>query len=95
MDENNKPGWGKTIGAFFLCGCLAVGTCGITSMLLASNMGYSGYSTGGIAATVTGIACAAYYRSTGKLGGPALVAVVVGAVIGAIAVQLSLSMMGR
>ena len=93
--EEEKPGWGKVIGAFFLCGCLAIAACIITSSTIVHNMGYSGYSNGGILGTVTGIACAAYYRSSGKLTGPAIAAVVVGAILGVVAVQLALSTAGR
>lgn len=93
--EDQKPGWGKTIGVFFLCGCLAIGACIITSAMLVSGMGYSGYSNGGIMGTVTGIACAAFYRSTGKLAGPVVVSVIVGIVLGVVAVQLALSAAGR
>ena len=93
--DNQKPNWGKTIGAFFLCGCLAVGSCIVTSAVIASGMGFSGYSRGGLMATVTGIACAAYYRSTGKLAGPAIAALVIGAVLGILAVQLSLMLAGQ
>lgn len=89
-----KPGWGKTIGAFFLCGCLAVGTCIIVSAAMARGTGLAGYSNGGLMGTATAIACAAYYRSTGKLGAPAVAAVVVGAVLGVLAVQISKSMAG-
>lgn len=90
MDES-KPSWGKVIGAFFLCGCCAVGACIITSSMLVSNLGFSGYSNGGLTGAITGIACAAYYRSTGKLAGPAIAALVVGAIIGMLAVRLALS----
>ncbi len=93
--EDEKPGWGKTIGVFFLCGCLAIGACILTSAALVSNMGYSGYSNGGLLGTVTAIACAAYYRSTGKLAGPAIAAVVIGVVLGFVAVQIALPMAGR
>lgn len=34
----------------------------ITSAVLVSNLGFSGYSNGGLTGTITGIACAAYYR---------------------------------
>ena len=93
--NTEKPGWGKTIGVFFLCACLAITACVFTSASLVSNMGYSGYSNGGIMSTVIGIACAAYYRSTGKLAGPAIVAVIVGIALGFLAVQLALSAAGR
>ena len=89
MNEQ-QPGWGKTIGVFFLCGCLAVGTCIITSSMMASSIGYTGYSRGGILATITGIVCAGYYRSNGKLAGPALASIVVGAILGVMAVQMAL-----
>ena len=62
MNEQ-KPGWGATIGVFFLCGCLAVGACILTTAWMASGMGFSGYSNGGLTGAVTGVACAAYYRS--------------------------------
>ena len=94
LDQNEKPGWGKTIGVFFLCGMLAIGTCFIVSGALVSGMGYSGYSTGGIMGTLTGVLCAAYYRSTGKLAGPVIVSVIAGAVIGYAAVQLAASAAG-
>jgi len=93
--NDGKPSWGKTIGVFFLCGCFAVGACIITSAMLVSNMGYSGYSNGGIMGTITGIACAAYYRSTGNLAGPIIAAIVAGVVLGFVAVQLALSVSGR
>ena len=93
--NNEKPGWGKTIGVFFLCGCLAIAACIITSSAIVSGMGYSGYSNGGLMSTITGVACAAYYRSTGKLAGPAVVAVIVGIALGFLAVRLALSMAGR
>ena len=92
--QGEKPGWGKVIGAFFLCGCIAIGVCIIVSAMLVRNMGYSGYSNGGLMSTITGIACAAYYRSTGKLGGPVLAAAVVGAILGFVAVQLARSVAG-
>ena len=93
--NDQKPGWGATIGVFFLCGCLAVGACIITSSMIVSGMGYSGYSNGGIMGTITGIACAAYYRSTGKVAGPAIAAIIVGVILGFVAVQLALSVSGR
>ena len=93
--EDQKPSWGKTIGAFFLCGCLAVGACILTSAAIVNGMGYSGYSNGGLLGSLTGVACAAYYRSTGKLAGPAITAVIVGIALGALAVQLALSTAGR
>ena len=93
--NDEKPGWGKTIGAFFLCGCLAIGACIITSATIVHGMGYSGYSTGGLLSTVTGIACAAYYRTTGKLAGPVVAAIIVGIVLGFVAVQLASTMAGR
>lgn len=89
--DENKPGWGKVIGTFFLCGCLAVGACILTSSAFAHNMGLSGYSNGGLTGTITGIACAAYYRSKGKLAGPAIAAVVVGMIIGVLVVQLAVT----
>ncbi len=48
--SDEKPGWGKTIGVFFLCGCLAIGACIITSAMIVHGMGYSGYSNGGLMA---------------------------------------------
>ena len=93
--NDQKPGWGATIGAFFLCGCLAIGACIITSAAMVSGMGYSGYSNGGIMGTITGIACAAYYRSTGKLGGPVVAAIIVGIILGFVAVQMALAVYGR
>ena len=92
--QSEKPGWGKTIGVFFLCGCLAVGACIMVSASLVSGMGYSGYSNGGITGAVTGVACAAYYRSTGKLAGPVVISLIVGAVVGFVAVQLAKSAAG-
>lgn len=92
--DDQKPGWGKTIGVFFLCGCLAVGACIIASATLASGMGYSGYSRGGLAATITGVACAAYYRMTGKLAGPVAISIFVGLILGVVAVRLALAMTG-
>ncbi len=89
-----EPGWGKTIGAFFLYGMLTMAACIITSGIIVSNMGYSGYSNGGLASIVTGIACAAYYRSSGKFGAPAVVALIVGIVLGFVVVQISKSMAG-
>ena len=65
--QDEKPGWGKTIGAFFLCGCLAVGACVIVSSMLARGVGFTGYSSGGITGALTGAICAAVYRSSGKL----------------------------
>lgn len=94
MGYDEKPGWGKTIGVFFLCGMLAVGTCIIVSMTIVNGMGYSGYSNGGIMGTLTGVLCAAYYRSTGKLAGPIIVSVIAGAVIGYAAVRLAMSAAG-
>ena len=93
--NDKKPGWGKTIGVFFLCGCLAIGACIITSSALAQSMGYTGYSRGGILATITGVLCAAYYRSTGKLGGPVIASIVAGVALGYFAVQLALSTVTR
>lgn len=93
--DDQKPGWGKTIGAFFLCGCLAVGACILTSAAIVHSMGFAGYSNGGLLGTLTGVACAAYYRSTGKLAGPAIVAVIVGIGLGVLAVQLALATAGR
>ena len=90
--NDQKPGWGATIGAFFLCGCLAIGACILTSSMIVHGMGYSGYSNGGIRGTATGVACAAYYRSTGKLGGPVAAAIIVGIILGFVAVQLSLAL---
>ena len=92
--NDQKQGWGKTVGVFFLCGCLAVGACIITSSTLVSGMGYSGYSNGGITGAITGIACAAYYRSTGKLAGPVVVSIIVGIVVGFVAVRAAMSMAG-
>lgn len=92
--NGNKPGWGATIGVFFLCGCIAVGVCIMVSSMLVRGMGYSGYSNGGLMGTLTGVACAAYYRSTGKLGGPVAAAAVVGAILGFLAVQLARSAAG-
>ena len=92
--KENKPGWGATIGAFFLCGCIAIGVCVIVSGTLVHSMGYSGYSNGGLMGTVTAFACAAYYRSTGRLGKTALAAAIVGAILGVIAVQLGRAMAG-
>ena len=94
MNEQ-KPGWGATIGVFFLCGCLAVGACILTTAWMASGMGFSGDSNGGLTGAVTGVACAAYYRSTGKIAGPAIVSIIVGIVIGFIVIQLAFSGMGR
>ena len=93
--DDQKPSWGKTIGAFFLCGCLAIAACIITSSMLVSSMGFSGYSNGGLLSTVTGVACAAYYRSTGKLAGPVVVSIIVGVALGFLAVQIALSMSAR
>ena len=92
--QDEKPGWGKTIGAFFLCGCLAVGACVIVSSMLARGVGFTGYSSGGITGALTGAICAAVYRSSGKLGGPAIASLVVGAVVGFIAVQMAKSAVG-
>ena len=93
--NDQKPGWGATIGAFFLCGCLAIGVCIISSSMLAHGAGFSGYSNGGLMGSLTAIACAAYYRSTGKLGRAVVAALVVGAILGFVAVQLSLAAYGR
>ena len=92
---DEKPGWGKTIAAFFLCDFAAVSACAITSLMMAGSMGYSGYSNGGLMAAVAGIVCAAHYRSSGKLAGSVVTALVVGVILGFAAVQLSLSMAGR
>ena len=92
--NDQKPGWGGTIGVFFLCGCLAVGACIITSAMIVSGMGYSGYSRGGLLAIITAIACAAYYRSTGKLAGPVIASIIIGAILGIVAVQASVMFFG-
>ena len=92
LNQSEKPGWGKTIGVFFLCGCLAVGCCIVVSATMVSQMGFSGYSNGGIMSTVVGIGCAAYYRSTGKMAPAVIVALVLGAVIGFLAVYLGMRM---
>ena len=94
MPEDNKPSWGKTIGMFFACGALAITACAIVSGAMVSQMGYSGYSNGGLMSTVTAVGCAAYYRSTGKAG-PALgAAAVIGVVLGFLAVQMARQVAG-
>ena len=74
---------------------MAIGACIITSAMIVHGMGYSGYSNGGLMGTVTGIACAACYRSTGKLGGPVVASIIIGIVLGFVAVQLALAAAGR
>lgn len=94
MNQMDKPGWGKTIGMFFLCGMITIGICILVSASLVSQMGFSGYSNGGIMGTLGGVCCAAYYRSTGKAV-PAIVAsVILGAVVGALAVYLGAKAVG-
>lgn len=89
MPENDKPSWGKTIGMFFACGMVAIAACIIVSATMVSQMGYSGYSNGGLMSTVTAVGCAAYYRSTGKVGLALGAAAVIGVVLGFLAVQMA------
>lgn len=84
--QNDKPGWGATIGVFFLCGMLTIAACVMVSAAMVSQMGYSGYSSGGLMSTVVGIGCAAYYRSTGKMAPAIFAALLLGVGIGFLAV---------
>ena len=92
--DEEKPGWGATVGVYFLS-LLCVGfAAGITSMMGFSSIGLSGgYTAGGLLSWLGALASAAYYRSTGKVGGAVGIAVVIGLVIGVIAVAMGPSLL--
>ena len=92
-DTPKKPGTGATIGSFFLCWLLGGFCCAISSMMFAQANGFVGYSVGGFGTLIAAICCAAYYHSSGKLGIAALIAAIVGACIGPLAVQLAIMQM--
>ena len=93
-DAPKKPGTGATIGSFFLCWILGALCCAISSMMFAKANGYIGYSVGGLGTLIAAICCAAYYHSSGKLGIAVLISVVIGLVIGFLAVQLAIMRIG-
>lgn len=92
MANQNQPSWGATIGVFLLCWFCAAFCAGISSMFVANGNGFSGYSTGGLLTLIAAAACAAGYRSSGKMGGPIGGAVAAGVVIGFIAAYIGMSM---
>ena len=88
-----KPSWGATIGVFFLCWFAGAFCSGIASMVFANANGLAGYSIGGILTLALAIAGAVYYRSTSKIGGAVVIAVIGGCVIGVLSVMIAMSMM--
>ena len=92
--NNTKPGWGATIGVYFLS-LLCIGfAAGLTSMMGLNMRGFSGYTVGGILSWLAALASAGYYRSTGKMGGAIGVALGIGVAIGLFAAFAGPSIVG-
>lgn len=93
MPGTNAPSWGKTVGIFFACWVIAFICCVLTSYFFAQSSGMTGYSNGGLSMIVVGAISAAYYRSSGNGIAAVFYSGVAGAVIGFLAVYMSVSLM--
>lgn len=82
--DSSQPSWGATIGVYFLCLLVMGVTTAVSSLMISYGVGQGGYGVGGILSWLCSLACAAYYRSTGKVGTAVLIAVSIGVVLGAI-----------
>ena len=93
-DGPKKPSGGAAVGTFFVCWFIGALCCALSSMAFANANGLIGYSVGGFGTFIVAICCAAYYKSSGKLGIALLIAGIIGIAIGVLAVQLAKSQLG-
>lgn len=83
MEQNNKPGWGMTVGVYIFCLLTMAGTAGISSLMISQAIGQGGYGVGGLLSWLCSLICTSYYRSTRKVGTAVLIAVGFGVALGA------------